>query len=783
MTKKLDEKFALTPKQEEAMDVLAGDATHIMLFGGSRSGKTFLLCRAVAIRALKAPESRHAILRFRFNHVKNSVVLDTWPKVMKLCFPGVKYTISKTDWYCQFENGSQVWFGGLDDKERSEKILGMEFVTIYLNECSQIPQSSRDIVITRLAQQVDQLINGHDPVPMQPRMYYDCVSGDTVLPGHDKTIKELAEIGEPISVLTTHGWTMASAPWKNGEGDLFKVATDSGKQLTVTASHKFWTTCGWTTVDMLAIGQKILCTDQHQNRCDGQYVHGLNQITEDSGESCCKYRHQRDEQSPLPLVFFQENPASSSCAKERNLFSLRRDEPDFHKVRQHPHAVQHNHHSQDSHGLPLQMSSVCSLSKESFFCLPTSLLSQQKHQSFQQCLLGCHHCKAVLLSQPVALCSSFSSDCLDVEKIVASIYKQSQRYSCLSQQFLDLNSQQPIKSSVDLQALDTPIFDDCCYESVVDIRHTTTDSYYTMMVPIVNHFIAGGIVNHNCNPPSKAHWSYRIFIKKQDLDTKQTLKNPDDYAYFKINPLDNAENLSGGYLDTLRALGARLRKRFLDGDYSDATANGLFDEATIDKWRVTSADDAPDMVRIVVAVDPSGSGDTDNADNDAIGIVVAGLGQDGNGYLMADLTVKAGPSTWGKVVTDAYDRFMANTVVGEVNYGGAMVEHVIQTARPRTPYKSVIATRNKAVRAEPVASLTDQGKIRHIGFYPELEEEMSGMTTNGYVGERSPNRADAYVWAFYELFGEIVTGKTRMKIEKPIVQQWQPAGNGMGMFG
>lgn len=444
MKKKLIAKFALTPRQIEAMDVLAGDATHIMLFGGSRSGKTFLLCRAIAIRALKAPESRHAILRFRFNHVKNSVVLDTWPKMMRLCFPGVKFHIDKTDWYCQFENGSQVWFGGLDDKERAEKILGMEFVTIYLNECSQIPQSSRDIVITRLAQQVDQLINGQEPVELQPRMYYDC------------------------------------------------------------------------------------------------------------------------------------------------------------------------------------------------------------------------------------------------------------------------------------------------------------------------------------NPPSKAHWSYRLFIKKQDLDTKQTLKNPDDYAYFKINPMDNAQNLSGGYLDTLQALGARLRKRFLDGDYSDATANGLFDETTIDKWRVTNADDAPDMVRIVVSVDPSGSGDTDNADNDAIGIVVAGLGQDGNGYLMADLTVKAGPATWGKVATDAYERFMANTVVGEVNYGGAMVEHVIQTARPRTPYKSVIATRNKAVRAEPVASLTEQGKIRHIGFYSDLEEELAGMTTNGYMGESSPNRADAYVWAFSELFGEIVTGKTEMITEKRI---------------
>ena len=164
----------LTKRQEQAQEVLAGDATHCMLFGGSRSGKTFLLVRNVCMRALKAPKSRHAILRFRFNAVKASVVMDTFPKVMDLAFPGVKYTISKTDWYAEFENGSQIWFAGLDDKERTEKILGMEFVTIYLNESSQIPQGSRDIAVTRLAQQVNQVIEGREPRPMKPRMLYDC---------------------------------------------------------------------------------------------------------------------------------------------------------------------------------------------------------------------------------------------------------------------------------------------------------------------------------------------------------------------------------------------------------------------------------------------------------------------------------------------------------------------------------------------------------------------------------------------------------------------------------
>jgi len=163
----------LTPKQTEANALLAGNATHVMLFGGSRSGKTFVLVRAVCVRAIKAPKSRHAILRFRFNAVKNSIVLDTFPKVMELCFPSVKYVLNKSDWYVTMPNGSEIWFGGLDDKERTEKILGMEFATIYPNECSQIPYGSIETAITRLAQKAEQVIDGKAE-PLKPRVYYDC---------------------------------------------------------------------------------------------------------------------------------------------------------------------------------------------------------------------------------------------------------------------------------------------------------------------------------------------------------------------------------------------------------------------------------------------------------------------------------------------------------------------------------------------------------------------------------------------------------------------------------
>src|SRR5215213_6676566 len=119
-----------------------------MLYGGSRSGKTFLIVRAIVTRAL-AHQSRHACLRYRFNHIKASIVYDTLPKVMALCFPGVAEhsRLDRSDWFYRLPNGSEIWFGGLDDKDRTEKILGQEYASLFLNECSQIPFNSRNMAL------------------------------------------------------------------------------------------------------------------------------------------------------------------------------------------------------------------------------------------------------------------------------------------------------------------------------------------------------------------------------------------------------------------------------------------------------------------------------------------------------------------------------------------------------------------------------------------------------------------------------------------------------------
>jgi phage terminase large subunit-like protein len=431
--------FKFNAKQAEAQLVCSSAAKHVMLEGGSRSGKTFLHVRNIVMRAMKAPGSRHAILRFRFNHVKQSIVMDTFPKVMALCYPDVAYNLNKTDWFVTLPNKAEIWFGGLDDKERTEKILGLEFVTVYLNECSQISWAAVQMILTRLAQLIMQVVQGLPDTPLKPRVYYDC------------------------------------------------------------------------------------------------------------------------------------------------------------------------------------------------------------------------------------------------------------------------------------------------------------------------------------NPPDKGHWTFKVFHQKLDPETKEPLKNPEDYAYFKINPRDNQENLSADYMSTLASLSERNRRRFERGEYGDSTPGALFAEALIDRWRVMDGN-LPDFVRVVVGVDPSGSGDTDNAHNDEIGIVIGALGTDGNGYLLEDCTIKAGPATWGKVSTDAFERHDADVIVGETNFGGDMVRATIQTTRKNTPFKKVTASRGKIARAEPFSALYEQGKVRHVGIMAKLEDELCGFTTNGYLGAGSPNRADAAIWVLAELFPAIVAGP---KTEKP----------------
>lgn len=143
--------FKLTEKQSEALGLLTSKAKNIMLYGGSRSGKTFLAVWAIFVRAAKV-KSRHAILRHKFSHAINSIWLDTIPKMLNIAMPDLGAKPNKARYYYVLPNGSEVWVGGLDSKERTEKILGNEYSTLYFNETSQIDYSAISMARTRLAE-------------------------------------------------------------------------------------------------------------------------------------------------------------------------------------------------------------------------------------------------------------------------------------------------------------------------------------------------------------------------------------------------------------------------------------------------------------------------------------------------------------------------------------------------------------------------------------------------------------------------------------------------------
>jgi hypothetical protein len=387
-----------------------------------------VLVRAIVLRALRGAGSRHAILRFRGNAARASIWLDTFPKVMRLCFPGVSWKPHKQDGYIALPNGSEVWVGGLDDHERVEKILGMEFVTLFYNECSQIPYGSVLMARTRLAQQI---------AGLQPREYFDC------------------------------------------------------------------------------------------------------------------------------------------------------------------------------------------------------------------------------------------------------------------------------------------------------------------------------------NPPGTGHYTYRLWKERRDPESGRPV-DPSQYAELALNPEDNRDNIASDYVTTLDSLPEKQRRRFFEGEWSPEIEGALWTLDAIDRTRIearpgTSLDTllesgaVPSLKRVVVAVDPSGASGREGERSDEIGIVVAGLGTDGKGYVLADRSARLGPAQWGRLAVTAYHAFRADRIVAERNFGGAMVENVIKTAGPNVPVKTITASRGKAVRAEPIAAFYAQGKVCHIGRFPQLEEQMLNMSSAGYVGSKSPDRLDALVWALSEL--------------------------------
>lgn len=217
----------------------------------------------------------------------------------------------------------------------------------------------------------------------------------------------------------------------------------------------------------------------------------------------------------------------------------------------------------------------------------------------------------------------------------------------------------------------------------------------------------------------------------------------------------NRANLAPAFFAEVirRYEGTRFGRQELNAEILDDVPNALWTRKMLDDC-LLAVDGAPppDLVRIVVAVDPSGT--TGSDDRDAVGIIVAGRGVDGKAYVLADWTCALSPMGWAKRVVDAYETWHADRIVAEVNFGGAMVEAVIQAANASAPVKMVTASRGKIQRAEPISALYEQGQVKHCKPFEELDEELIQFTSDGYAGERSPNRGDALVWALTELMIE-----------------------------
>lgn len=218
----------------------------------------------------------------------------------------------------------------------------------------------------------------------------------------------------------------------------------------------------------------------------------------------------------------------------------------------------------------------------------------------------------------------------------------------------------------------------------------------------------------------------------------------------------NRAFLAASFLEevTAKYAGTRLGRQELEGVLLDEAEGALWPLSRIE---ATQVDTAPEMDRIVVAVDPpvTGHGRSDECGIVVAGVVMRGKPQDWQAYVLEDASIAgASPQRWAETALAAASRWRADRVVAEVNQGGDLVETVIRASDPLVPYRGVRASRGKVARAEPVAALYEQGRVKHLRGLAALEEQMAAMTARGFEGRGSPDRVDALVWALTELLIE-----------------------------
>lgn len=221
---------------------------------------------------------------------------------------------------------------------------------------------------------------------------------------------------------------------------------------------------------------------------------------------------------------------------------------------------------------------------------------------------------------------------------------------------------------------------------------------------------------------------------------------------YRGSTYENRDNLAESFFTNIinKYEGTRLGRQEIEAEDLEDAPGALWKNAVLDACRVAKGRE-PEYVRVAVAVDPSVADHTsifDDEDTAEAGIVGGGLDDDGHGFLVADRSVKGHPQMWGTAAVNLYHELEADVLVAEVNNGGALVAALIHSIDPNVNVKMVHASRGKRIRAEPVAARYEQGKCHHVGVFPELELQL----TSWVPGARSPDRLDALVWLFTELF-------------------------------
>jgi phage terminase large subunit-like protein len=228
---------------------------------------------------------------------------------------------------------------------------------------------------------------------------------------------------------------------------------------------------------------------------------------------------------------------------------------------------------------------------------------------------------------------------------------------------------------------------------------------------------------------------------------KRLIKDPTTID-IRFSTSQNAENLSPIFLKRVqeRYAGTRLGRQELEGEILEDNPNALFQRAIIENLRVTEGA-VPQLIRVVVGMDPAVTG---TKTSDETGIIAGGIAANGHGYIIEDASLQASPAEWARAGVRVFHARRADRIIGEVNNGGDLIEVNIRTVDRNIPYTAVHASRGKAIRAEPVAALYEQGRIHHVGTFPMLEDQMCDWSPGD---AKSPDRMDALVWTIWELFG------------------------------